>query len=339
MNSLIGLTLEELRITAESLALPKFTAAQLARWIYKRRCGDFAKMTDISAAGREKLSESCEVGLQKPMRVSVSADGTKKYLFAVEGGHYVESVLIPDGDRLTLCISSQAGCRMGCKFCATGQMGFGRNLTAGEILNQLLSIDESEQVDNIVYMGMGEPLDNCAEVLRSIEILCADYGLAMSPGRITLSTVGRLEGLRELLDKSRCHVAVSVHHAVPAARAAIVPSENSNPLKSVVALLGQYDWTHRRRISFEYTMLRGVNDDPASASALAKLIGKLPCRVNLIPFHAAEGLKFEPSDAETIENFKAILEKNRITTTIRRSRGRDIDAACGMLSAKQKANT
>ncbi len=333
-TELLGLTLEEMVDVVKNLQLPAFTAKQLVRWIYVKRCADFASMSDISQKGRSILQENCKVGFSHPVKVSTSVDGSKKYLFATRNG-YVESVYIPEGQRATLCISSQVGCRMGCKFCATGNLGFSGNLSTAEILNQVLSIDESESLTNIVYMGMGEPLDNLPAVTKSMEILQAPYALAMSYKRITLSSVGILPALEKFLDSGKCHLAISLHAANHDLRARIVPVEKAYPIEKVVQLLRKYDWSHQRRVSFEYTLLAGVNDSNLHAIELANLIRGLECRVNLIPFHDTGLGGFKPSSEKAIEAFKNTLEQKQINTTIRRSRGQDIDAACGMLSAKQ----
>lgn len=332
---LLGLTLEELEKEVKDLQLPRFTAKQIAVWMYAKRCADFSKMSDISLKGREILQDKCKISLAQAITVSKSSDGSKKYLFATRHG-FVESVYIPEKDRATLCISSQVGCRMGCKFCATGSMGYSGNLTAGEIINQVLSIDEYDDLTNIVYMGMGEPLDNPDAVFKSMEIMQAKYGLAMSYKRITLSTVGIIPAMKQFLDKSNCHLAISVHAASDIIRKSIVPAENAYPINEVVKILRNYDWSHQRKLSFEYTMLAGINDDRKQASELARMIKGLDCLVNLIPYHDTGKKVYHASELKKIEEFKSILEGHHINTTVRRSRGQDIDAACGMLSAKQK---
>lgn len=330
--SLLGLTLTELQNIVAEAGLPRFTAAQLASWLYEKRVCSFDDMTNISKKGRETLAQMCETGRTAPVKSQRSADGTVKYLFSVGDGRFVESVYIPEKDRATLCISSQAGCQMGCEFCATGRQGFKGNLTAGQILNQVLSIEKADELTNIVYMGMGEPLNNLTEVLKSIEILTAPYGYAWSPKRITLSTVGIMPALKTFIESCSCNLAVSLHIPYPDVRAAYMPAEKAYPIEDVLKLIKQYDWSGQRRVSFEYTMFKGVNDSPADASKLAKMVHDIDCHINLIPFHKISGSKLEPSDMSTIENFLKQLEKHNIPTTIRRSRGQDIDAACGMLS-------
>lgn len=332
---LFGKTLDQLaEITAE-LGMPRFTAKQIAAWLYKKGASDISQMTDISLRNRELLAGKYQVGLFAAAGVAESSDGTKKYLFPTLGGSYIEAVYIPDADRATLCVSSQAGCRMGCAFCATGKQGLQHDLTAGEIVNQLRSIPEGGEITNIVYMGMGEPLDNVTEVLSSLEILTSDWGYGWSPTRVTVSTIGVLSGLRELLDKSRVHVAVSLHNPFAQERAAIMPVERAYHAQDIVKLLKQYDFSGQRRVSFEYIVLERANHSPEHVKELARLLDGLKCRVNLIRFHPNPGSSFvSPSDAEMVR-FRDALTRKGIITTIRTSRGEDIQAACGLLSTEK----
>lgn len=329
---LLGLTLPELQVVVADLGLPKFTATQIAQWLYQKRVSSIDDMTNISKKGRELLNENYVVGRSTPVEISRSKDGTDKYLFCVGDGKFVESVYIPESDRATLCISSQIGCQMNCEFCATGKQGFKGNLTSGQIINQIFGIEKFENLTNIVYMGMGEPLNNTDEVLKSIEIVTANYGMAWSPKRITLSTVGVIPGLKRFLEESNCNLAISLHIPYPEIRATLMPAEKAYPIQDVLSLVKQYDWSGQRRISFEYTIFKGVNDSLSDADHLAKMIKGIPCRVNVIPFHKIPESKLEPSDAKTIQNFVSRLETQHITATVRRSRGQDIEAACGMLS-------
>lgn len=329
---LLGLTLPELQVVVADLGLPKFTATQIAQWLYQKRVSSIDDMTNISKKGRELLNENYVVGRSTPVEISRSKDGTDKYLFCVGDGKFVESVYIPESDRATLCISSQIGCQMNCEFCATGKQGFKENLTSGQIINQIFGIEKFENLTNIVYMGMGEPLNNTDEVLKSIEIVTANYGMAWSPKRITLSTVGVIPGLKRFLEESNCNLAISLHIPYPEIRATLMPAEKAYPIQDVLSLVKQYDWSGQRRISFEYTIFKGVNDSLSDADHLAKMIKGIPCRVNVIPFHKIPESKLEPSDAKTIQNFVSRLETQHITATVRRSRGQDIEAACGMLS-------
>lgn len=337
LNPLIGLTLEQLREVAAECGLPRFAAGQMARWLYQKRVTEIDAMTDISVEGRRRLSQKWCVGREAPLLESVSNDGTRKYLFRGAPGRDVESVLIPDRDRLTICVSSQAGCRMGCKFCMTGRGGFQGQLTSAQIINQILSVPDSEDITNIVFMGMGEPTDNLPAVMAAVDILTASWGLAMSPKRITVSSVGSIKGLRELLDCTKVHIAISLHSPFSSQRAQLMPVERAVPLLEVLDLLRGYDFSHQRRLSMEYIMWDGVNSDLRSARALGRLLRGLECRVNLIRFHAIPGSELRPAPREQMEQFRDLLNEQGITATIRASRGEDIMAACGQLAGKDKS--
>ena len=329
---LLGKTPDELSALAVSLGLPKYTGGQIAKWLYVRRVFSIDWMTDISLSGREMLKEHCETGLITPSDVQISSDGTKKYLFPVGEGSSVETVMIPEADRRTLCVSSQSGCRMGCRFCATGRQGYRGSLGAASILSQFLAVEEADDLTNAVFMGMGEPLDNYDEVMRAIEVLTAPWGFAWSPKRITLSTIGVLPKLREFLLHSRCHLAISLHNPFPEERAAIMPVEKAYPITEVVRLIRKADFSGQRRVSFEYTMFEGLNDTPRHAAALAKLLRGIECRVNLIRFHSIPDFPGKPSPQGVMEYFRDSLSSKGITCTIRASRGEDIFAACGLLA-------
>ncbi len=341
-QKLIGMNLAELQDVAYKGGMPRFVGKQLAEWIYGKGAESFDEMVNISKRNKEWLAENYEIGREAPRKSARSQDGTVKYLFPVGNGLTVESVYIPDRDRATLCVSSQAGCKMNCYFCATGKMGFKKNLTAAQIINQVLSIPPRPArgeatmtpLTNVVFMGMGEPLDNFQEVERTIEIMTAPWGLAWSPKRITVSTVGKLPQLKELLDRTQVHVAISVHTADTAQRESMMPAQKAFPVQAVMRMLQAYDFSHQRRLSLEYIMWRGVNDDVAHADMLVKLIGDIDCRVNLIRFHAIPGVELHPASEERMLMFRNYLNSKGITATIRASRGEDIDAACGMLSTK-----
>lgn len=339
---LIGMSLEELQDVAYRGKMPRFVGRQLAEWIYQKAVTDFDEMNNISKKNRQWLSENYVIGREEPVKASKSQDGTVKYLFAVGDGRTVESVYIPDKDRATLCVSSQSGCKMNCYFCATGKMGFRKQLTGAQIINQILSIPPKpapgnapmQPLTNVVFMGMGEPLDNFKEVYKVIRVLTEPWGLSWSPKRITVSTVGKLPELKDLLDKTQVHVAISVHTADTAQRESMMPAQKAFPITAVMKLLAAYDFSHQRRLSLEYIMWRGVNDDVAHAEMLVKLIGKLECRVNLIRFHRIPGVELAPASDERMLMFRNYLNSKGITATIRASRGEDIEAACGMLATK-----
>ena len=337
-TSLLGMTLGELRPVAASVGLPPYAARQMADWLYKKRVTSVAEMTNVALRAREALAERYEVGAAHPVDAARSADGTVKYLFSAGDKRFVEAVYIPAEGRDTLCVSSQVGCRRACRFCMTGRQGFGANLTAGEIVNQILHLPESESLSNLVFMGMGEPMDNVDEVLKALEILTSDYGCGLSPRRITVSTVGVTgDGLRRFLRESECHLAVSLHSPFAEERARLMPAERACPAAEVVALLREHDFSHRRRVSFEYIMFEGVNDTMRHVKALAALLRGLPCRVNLIRFHAIPGVELRSCSAEQMVRFRDALNARGVVCTIRASRGEDIQAACGMLSTKKIA--
>ena len=327
--------MSELSAVAERYGMPRFAAAQMASWLYRRPVRRIADMTNLSKAARERLAADFEIGYADPVEANRSTDGTVKYLFAV-GRDFVESVYIPDGDRATLCVSSQVGCKMNCAFCMTGRQGFTRNLTAAEIINQVVSIPESDTLTNIVFMGMGEPLDNIDEVMKALEILTTEWGFAWSPRRITLSTVGLTDRLCRFLDESRCHLAVSLHNPFGEERAAMMPIQKAMPIEKTVELLRRYDFSHQRRLSFEYIVFEGINDTPAHIDALGRLLKGLECRINLIRFHVIPQLDLHSPSAEKMEAFRDALSRKGLICTIRASRGEDVKAACGMLSTARK---
>lgn len=331
MEVLLGKKLTELQDVALSVGLQKFAGKQLAEWLYVRRVTSFDEMTNISLKGREALKANYTIGRRAPVKEAVSIDGTRKYLFQI-GEQFVETVYIPEEDRTTLCVSTQAGCKMGCKFCMTGTLGFHGNLSAADILNQIFYFDD---LSNLVFMGEGEPMDNLDNVLRALEVMTAPYGPAWSPKRITVSTVG-IPAMKRFLDESECHVAVSMHNPFAVERVQIMPAEKIFSITDVVSLLKQYDFSHQRRVSFEYICWAGQNDTMRHAKELLRLLKGLNCRINLIRFHAGvEDIKnerrFPASDEKQMEFLRDYLTEHGLTTTIRRSRGEDILAACGML--------
>ena len=333
---LYGSTLEGLRAICEQLDLPRFAHKQIAKWLYTRFVTDIDAMTDLSKVARERLKEQCDLGLSAPLKVSTSSDGTKKYLFATSEGEYIESALIPDGERMTLCVSSQAGCRMGCKFCATGRMGLRHSLSSTEIINQIISIPERDKLTNLVFMGMGEPLDNIDNLMLTLDILTSEWGMAWSPTRITVSTSGVAKTLPRLLDESKVHLAVSLHNPFPGERKEIMPIENAYPIWDVCDILRRYDFTHQRRVSFEYIVLEGMNCSPRHIKELSRLLDGIKCRINLIRFHKIPDSPFFSPPLEKIIEFRDTLTKRGIQTTLRASRGEDIEAACGLLSTAEK---
>ena len=312
----------------------------MARWLYVKKVRSISMMTDLSKAARAKLEESCEVGVTEPISVLTSVDLTRKYLFPVDNGREksaIETVMIPDGDRATLCVSSQSGCRMGCRFCMTGRQGFHGHLSAADIISQFLAVEESDRLTNTVFMGMGEPLDNYDNVMKVIEILTSDWGFGWSPKRITLSTIGVLPNLKRYLEDCRCHLAVSLHNPFPEERLGMMPVQKAWSITEVVRMIRQYDFSGQRRVSFEYTMFEGFNDTPRHADALIRLLRHLECRVNLIRFHQIPDFPYRTSSPERIEAFRKRLNDAGITATLRASRGEDILAACGLLAGEHNS--
>ncbi len=335
MEALFGKTLDELTQVAIELGLPKFTGKQLAEWLYQKDIRLIDEMTNLSKKNRDLLSQHYKFGLVEPTRVQESIDGTKKYLFPTLQNKFIETAMIPDDDRKTVCVSSQVGCKMGCLFCMTAKQGFQGQLSAGEIVNQIRSISERNEVTNIVYMGMGEPFDNLEQVLKSLEILTSEWGFAMSPRRITVSTIGIIPGMLTFLNNSEAHLAVSLHTPFDDERKRLMPVQVAYPIAEVVKEIKSWDFGRQRRVSFEYIVFKGLNDSPKHVTELARLLNGIKCRINLIRFHPIPGTPLEGTDEQTLQLFKDKLNDKGILTTVRASRGQDIYAACGLLSTKE----
>lgn len=336
-TALLGRTLDEIQQIVRNLGMPKFAAKQIASWLYDKKVETIDEMTNLSLKHREALKEGYEVGTSAPVEEMRSVDGTVKYLFRTPTRNFIEAVYIPDEDRATLCVSSQVGCKMNCKFCMTGKQGFTANLTANQILNQIYSIPEREKLTNLVFMGMGEPFDNLDEVLKVLEILTSEYGYGWSPKRITVSSVGLKKGLERFLNESDCHLAISMHTPIPSQRRDLMPAEKAFSITEIIDILHNYDFSKQRRLSFEYIVFKGVNDSLIYAKEIVKLLRGIECRVNLIRFHAIPDVDLEGVDMEAMTTFRDYLTQHGVFATIRASRGEDIFAACGMLStAKQQ---
>jgi 23S rRNA (adenine2503-C2)-methyltransferase len=331
-DKLYGKTINELIAVCKRIGLPGYAARQIADWLYKKEIQTIEEMTNLSKKTRELLDVDYEIGLSAPVHESKSSDGTKKYLFRVLNDKFIETAYIPDKERATICVSSQAGCKMGCIFCMTGKQGYQGNLSANEILNQFRSLPEFRSLTNIVYMGMGEPLDNINEVLKSLDIMTSDWGYGWSPTRITVSTVGLIEGIKEFLEKSRCHLAVSLHSPFDEERRKLMPVQRTNSVEDVLNVIRKSEISRQRRISFEYILFEGVNDTPRHVKELARILNGIKCRINIIRFHKIPGSEFNSPDNNSTIKFKGALNAKGILTTIRASRGEDIQAACGLLS-------
>lgn len=349
MDALLGLSLAELERIIVSLGGKRFVAVQVADWLYKKRVCSFEEMRNLPKSLRQSLAERFVVGRAAPRDVQRSTDGTVKYLFPTLAGDFLETVFIPDGKRATLCVSSQVGCKMRCAFCMTGRQGFIASATAADILNQIFSLPEFDALTNIVFMGQGEPFDNLDNVLAATEVLTAQWGLAWSSKRITVSSVGLAKGLSRFLAESRCHLAISLHNPFPRERAMMMPAESAYSIAEIVGQLERFeafrkgrvatgsDTSRQRRLSFEYIVFAGMNDSPRHARGLVDLLKNLDCRVNLIRFHPIPGTELRGVDDEAMLRFRDYLTGHGLFSTIRASRGLDIFAACGLLStAKQE---
>ena len=333
---LFGKTHDELQQVVISAGLPTYTAKQITQWLYQKKVRNIDEMTNLSKKARELLSEKYDMGLTLPVNVQESIDGAKKYLFPVKKSNFIESAYIPEENRKTLCVSTQVGCKMKCVFCMTGKQGFQDNLTAGEIINQICSIPENELITNVVYMGMGEPLDNYDEVLKSLKILTSDWGFGWSPRRITVSTIGIIPTFKRIIEESEIHLAISLHSPFHDERKSLMPVEEKYPVTEVIETLKKYNLGRQRRVSFEYILFKGINDTEQHIKGISKLLNGLRCRINLINFHSIPDSSLEGCSREKTEWFAEQLNAKNFLTTIRNSRGEDIDAACGLLSTLKK---
>ena len=336
---LFGKTLSELKQLADRLDQPSYLAGQLAYWLYKTNIQSFDEMTNISKKVRSLLVENFEFGTQLPVKEQASGDGTKKYLYPVSSHKFIETAFIPEEKRNTLCVSSQVGCKMGCLFCATGRQGFQAHLTTGQILNQLRSLPERSLVTNIVFMGMGEPFDNLEAVMKAQEILTAEYGFNMSIRKVTVSTIGIVPAMEVFLRESKCNLAVSLHSPFDEERSKMMPIQHVYPIKDVIETIARANLDKYRRVSIEYIVFGGMNDTQRHVKELARLLNKIRCRINLIRFHPVPGAPLPPTDEERLLIFQNALNDKGITTTLRASRGLDIDAACGLLSTKARVKS
>jgi len=331
--ALFGKSLADLKILAETLGQKPFAGGQLARWLYQRKASSFAEMTDLSKAFRDRLEADFVLGLTPPSKVDASVDGTKKYLFPA-AGKFIEAAYIPDDDRKTLCLSSQVGCKMGCLFCMTAKQGFQAHLSVNEIINQVRSLPEGPELTNIVYMGMGEPLDNLENTLASLDILTAEWGFGFSPQRITVSSIGLMPALETYFARSKTRFALSLHNPFEDERGQLLPVQNVHGLAEVLAFLRSAQKTDPRRLSIEYIAFAGVNDSPRHVKELVRILHGLKIRVNLIRFHPIPGTPLRGSDDAALGRMRDALAEKGVPATIRRSRGQDIYAACGLLSTK-----
>jgi 23S rRNA (adenine2503-C2)-methyltransferase len=319
---------------------PRFRAVQLMRWVYSRGVCDPAEMTDLAKELRVRLAEGLDFSPPGLDTLQVSKDGTRKYLFRLSDREQIESVMIPDADRKTLCVSSQVGCAMGCRFCFTARGGLTRNMTPGEIAWQFSMVERDmggeRALTNVVFMGMGEPLQNLDNLVEAIEILTAEWGFGLSPKRITVSTVGIVPNIAPMLARTKVHLAVSLHAPTSEQRLPIVPMEKKYPLAELMATCRALDLPRRQRVTFEYVLLRGVNDRESDAAALVKLLQGMPAKINLIPFNSFPGAPYEEPLKEDVIAFQERLVRAGYGAFIRKRRGEDILAACGQLRGEVK---
>ena len=332
------LTIDQLVLWLENKDLEPYRAVQILKWIYLRQADTFDIMTDVGKEIRELLSRHFSIARLEKARIETSQDGSKKYLFKLNDGKYVESVLIPEKDHYTLCISSQVGCAQGCRFCLTARGGFVRNLTRGEIINQVRDVskclDDSKRLTNIVLMGMGEPLANYSNVVSAVNTITdSDTGLGFSSRRLTISTAGLTPKLSDLGRDTTVNLAISLNATDNKSRNMLMPINRKYPLEKLLDACAEYPLKPRRKITFEYILIKGVNDSIKDAKRLVKLLRPIRAKINLIPFNAYEGSEFNRPEESVILSFKEILNKNNYTAIIRHSKGQDISAACGQLSA------
>jgi len=337
---LTGLLRDEVESLVEQMDQPRYRGRQLFRWVQARRARELAAMTDLSLAFRKTLEATVTISRPEVAHAQQASDGTRKFLLRLADAEEIESVLIPDDDRLTACISTQVGCPLACRFCLTGLMGIRRNLTAAEVVGEVLTLQDQLEPDtrisNVVLMGMGEPLLNFAEVERALRILCDEQGAGFSPRRITLSTAGHVPGIKKLAASDvGVNLAVSLSATTDAVRDQIMPINKRWPIAVLLEACRAYPLPNRRRLTFEYVMLDGVNDSADDARRLVPLLRGIRCKVNLIPFNATADLPDRPSPRDRVEAFQQILCDAHLTATIRESRGRDISAACGMLRTEK----
>jgi 23S rRNA (adenine2503-C2)-methyltransferase len=336
-TNLIGLLPSELEDLAAELGQSRYRGRQIATWMYRKGVLDLDRMTDLSRDFRERLVERAFIALPDVERVTPSADGSRKLVFRLEDGGRISAVLMPDEDRMTLCLSTQVGCGYECAFCLTGTMGLDRNLTESEILGQLLAanalLEDGQRVTHMVFMGMGEPLANLKAVVRAIRVMTdVRLGLGYSPRRITVSTVGLVPGIDRLAREDlKVNLAISLHGATDEVRSRLMPVNRSFDLEALMAAVRRYPLAPRQRVFFEYVLLDGVNDSEEDARRLAKLLRGVKAKVNLIPFNDWPGARFRRPPLPRILAFQSILLESGITTTVRWSKGEDIGAACGQL--------
>ena len=345
MIDIKSLTLQKLECHLSNLSIKPFKAKQLFKWIYEKGVFDFKNMTDISKKDQETLHDKFSINIPEIVTVNKSVDGTIKFALKLFDGEIIESVLIPDKERLTLCVSTQVGCKMGCRFCFTAKMGFKRNLFVNEILDQVIAgkflvENELRKITNIVFMGMGEPFDNYENFTNALDVIMDKFGLKFSYRRITVSTCGKIDKMLQFGKNYNINLAVSIHAADDKKRNELMPVNKKYPIKKLIDACKKYPVKNRQRITFEYLMIKNFNDSIQDAKKLVRLLSNLKSKVNLIQFNTFPDSFYEPSDMETIRQFQDYVMSKGITVTLRKSKGSDILGACGQLIGKCKiANT
>ncbi|MDY6854850.1 MAG: 23S rRNA (adenine(2503)-C(2))-methyltransferase RlmN [Thermodesulfobacteriota bacterium] len=339
MLDIKDMSADELENLLLNLGENRYRAAQINKWVYRFAATSFDEMTNISKALKEKLSKQLYISLLSPIKYLKSKDGTRKYLFKLEDESLIESVIIPEISRLTLCISTQVGCKLGCKFCLTGNGGFIRNLKTAEIINQICSIKDSlpenENISNIVLMGMGEPLANYKNTLKALHIITDPVGLQFSPRKVTLSTAGLVPGIIRLGKDTKINLAVSLNATEDDTRDYLMPINRKYPLDTLLKACREYPLPTRKRITFEYILIKGINDSVDDSKRLVNILKGIRCKINLISFNEHPYCEFKSPDNQTINAFQQVLIKSHYTSIIRASKGKDILAACGQLGGKQ----
>ncbi|HKK40857.1 MAG TPA: 23S rRNA (adenine(2503)-C(2))-methyltransferase RlmN [Bacteroidales bacterium] len=338
MKDLIGLTYSEIESVITGMGFKQTHALTIVNYMYKRRITDLSLIPGLPVSLRNNLINENSSAVNGPVSRIASADGTVKYLFRTADKKEFETVYIPDGKRNTVCVSTQSGCRMGCKYCATAQYGFHGNLNTGEIISQVLRIKESAIIDHIVFMGMGEPMDNIDNVLKACQIMTTERGMALGHKNVTVSSVGLAPGIKTFLENTKCNFTLSLHSPFPEERAGIMPVEKKYPVQNIIEMLKSLPIKRDRRITLAYVMIKGWNDTDTHLRALTGLVKGSSLRINLLPFHSIPGSGTESSTADRMQYFKHVLVCQGVSASVRKSRGADISAACGLLAASSKSN-
>lgn len=331
-----GMTFDDLYNLTAQAGFRQTSIAKILRGIYHKGFTQFSQFTDIPKALKEHLQTLFTPGIYPPLTSEKSVDGTVKYLFRNAPGMEFETVYIPDNKRKTVCVSTQAGCRMGCPFCLTGRYGFMGDLSAGDMINQIISLPAAKEITHVVFMGMGEPMDNLSEVLKACRILTSEWGLSISSRNITVSTVGILPAILEFLERSECNLTLSLHSPFPEERKVVVPVENKYPVLRIIDMMKSFPLARKRRMSVAYVMIKDINDSEKHLEELKRLLADSPIRINLMPYHRVSDDPNNSSTGERMQYFRHSLVMAGISASIRKSRGFDISAACGLLASGLK---